>query len=310
MLRWRLGILAAVVTSLGGCWVFTGINDLQVTDEPPPGGGAERDATADDVDASVAQDRDAAEVERDAPAEAPSDASPEANGLDARADSGADADTDASTDAQADATPAIPGLVYHYPFNGNTNDSSGNGHHLTNSGATLTTDRHGTADAAYFFNGNAHMVASGASLPIGDSPRTITAWMKTTATQGQFGIIVWGQGDCQGLMFALGQNPTAASFWGGCNDATSTLPITPDVWTFVAVVYTPPTGITLWVNGSSQARTLGVTLATAASSLFVGGETSTNGVTYRNHYQGAFDDIRIFDRALSANEIDAIYRLP
>lgn len=42
-------------------------------------------------------------------------------------------------------------LVAHYPFNGNADDTSGNGHHGTVLGATLTTDRFGNPDGAYHF---------------------------------------------------------------------------------------------------------------------------------------------------------------
>ena len=47
------------------------------------------------------------------------------------------------------------GLVAYYPFNGNTNDESGNGHNgiVNGTGATLTNDRFGNANKAYSFNG-------------------------------------------------------------------------------------------------------------------------------------------------------------
>ncbi len=44
-------------------------------------------------------------------------------------------------------------LVAWYPFNGNANDESGNGHHGTVHGATLTTDRFGNPNSAYHFDG-------------------------------------------------------------------------------------------------------------------------------------------------------------
>lgn len=44
------------------------------------------------------------------------------------------------------------GLVASYPFNGNTNDESGNGHNGIVHGATLTADRFGSANRAYYFN--------------------------------------------------------------------------------------------------------------------------------------------------------------
>ena len=44
-------------------------------------------------------------------------------------------------------------LVGYWPFNGNAIDESGNLNDGTVNGATLTTDRFGTANAAYDFDG-------------------------------------------------------------------------------------------------------------------------------------------------------------
>ena len=46
------------------------------------------------------------------------------------------------------------GLVAYYPFNGNANDESGNGHHGTVIGATLTSDRDGNENSSYSFDGD------------------------------------------------------------------------------------------------------------------------------------------------------------
>ena len=46
------------------------------------------------------------------------------------------------------------GLVGYWPFNGNANDESNNGHNGTVSGATLVADRFGNVNSAYNFNGN------------------------------------------------------------------------------------------------------------------------------------------------------------
>ena len=45
------------------------------------------------------------------------------------------------------------GLVGWWPFNGNANDESGNGNNGTVNGATLTSDRFGTNNKAYLFDG-------------------------------------------------------------------------------------------------------------------------------------------------------------
>ncbi len=50
------------------------------------------------------------------------------------------------------------GLVAHYPFNGNAYDESGNGNHGTVYGATLTPDRFGNPNSAYHFSGSGQYI--------------------------------------------------------------------------------------------------------------------------------------------------------
>jgi uncharacterized protein (TIGR02145 family) len=69
-------------------------------------------------------------------------------------------------------------LVAWYPFSGNSTDESGNGHHATHIGATLTSDRHGKENKAYLFNGKNNTVSflgTKIKRPIG----TISFWTKT-----------------------------------------------------------------------------------------------------------------------------------
>lgn len=85
-----------------------------------------------------------------------------------------------STDAFAQ------GPVAHWPFSGNANDVSGNGHHGMVSGATLVPDRFGNANSAYSFNGGTDQIlvpghsdfriASGQEL-------TVVAWIKLCTLQ-------------------------------------------------------------------------------------------------------------------------------
>jgi hypothetical protein len=58
------------------------------------------------------------------------------------------------------------GLVAYYPFNGNANDASGNGNNVVFNNASLTSDYLGNANSAYHFNGidNYMMVPNSSSL--------------------------------------------------------------------------------------------------------------------------------------------------
>ena len=77
------------------------------------------------------------------------------------------------------------GLVAYYPFNGNANDESGNGNNGTVHGATLTTDRFGNANKAYYFNGvNSFIEVSDSStldIPIN---LTFSVWINQNVSGG------------------------------------------------------------------------------------------------------------------------------
>ncbi len=72
------------------------------------------------------------------------------------------------------------GLVGYWPFNGNANDQSINALNGTVTGATLTNDRNGNANGAYLFNST---VASNISIQ--------TQPVTGTGLQNQFSIVMW-----------------------------------------------------------------------------------------------------------------------
>jgi len=199
-----------------------------------------------------------------------------------------------------------PPLVYYYPFDGDATDKSGNGHDGMVNGATLVADRKGTANSAYGFNGSAWIEAVGDSLPIGSSNRTLTMWLNPSGGNALWGIVYWGQNDCTGNMWGFGYE-SSATFWGGCNDYQSGLAVPSGSWTFVAVRFTAPNHIHMRVNGQATDYDLGTVPMTPAGELWIGGETTTNSNTnFRNHYNGAIDSVRIYNRALTDAEIDTV----
>ena len=77
------------------------------------------------------------------------------------------------------------GLVAYYPFEGNAKDESGNGNHGTITGASLTTDRFGTADYAYHFDGNDFInCGNGASLNV-TGAISLVAWINPASFDGR-----------------------------------------------------------------------------------------------------------------------------
>ncbi len=72
------------------------------------------------------------------------------------------------------------GLLAYYPFNGNSDDESGNGIIGQVFGATLTTDRSDIPNSAYMFDGANDYIrlTNAGSLHFGDSDFSISVWFK------------------------------------------------------------------------------------------------------------------------------------
>jgi hypothetical protein len=70
------------------------------------------------------------------------------------------------------------GLLAEYLFDGNANDSSGNGNNGNVHGATLTKDRYGNDNSAYYFkDANTFITASDRLFPDKDNPRSLSCWI-------------------------------------------------------------------------------------------------------------------------------------
>jgi hypothetical protein len=81
----------------------------------------------------------------------------------------------ANTFAQVPSYIPTNGLVGWFPFNGNTNDESGNGNNGTIIGTiTSSSDRFGNPNKSYSFTGNGHVQLPSINLP----SFTINAWVK------------------------------------------------------------------------------------------------------------------------------------
>jgi len=66
-------------------------------------------------------------------------------------------------------------LIAFYPFCGNANDISGNGINPTFNNATLTTDRFGNANSAYYFDGTQYI--KGSSSYLAENTRTVAIFL-------------------------------------------------------------------------------------------------------------------------------------
>ena len=208
------------------------------------------------------------------------------------------------------------GLVAYYPLNGNALDVSGNGRDGTIIGASATSDRYGNSNAAMGFDGNDYIVASAAGLPTG--ARTVALWFRLNALASSRPFPVpfaYGGCSCGTSWFEMvaptgmgvGQHCNAPGLWCSYNVSTG-------VWYHLVFTMSDPGGTAMYVNGqfvcSSPAImntcTTGAQLAIGVCvNAWAGQAPFTNvDVDYTN---GAIDEVRIYDRALSATEVQALF---
>lgn len=145
------------------------------------------------------------------------------------------------------------------------------------------------------------------NLPLGNSPRTVMAWIKAdTPMNSTWGSIVnWGNGDCTYRMFGLGTLSQRLMIWGGCYDYGTGLSIPTGEWVFVAAVF-DGTNIRAYVNDRSASQAM-PSYNTQPSDVFIAGE-STDNQNIRDAFNGAVDEVAIWSRALSEIEIRQLYR--
>lgn len=196
------------------------------------------------------------------------------------------------------------GLVAAYNFeeaSGTTVvDGSGKGNHGTISGATRITQ--GKFGKALSFDGVNDWVTvkDAASLDL-TTGMTLEAWVYPTVFPSYWRSILQKEIDSYYLM--AGSNldtPAAGGTYTSGNQnvyAGSSLPV--NTWTHLAVTY-DSASVRLYINGAlvaNKAQTAPLTTSTGA--LRIGGSQA-----YGEFFQGRIDEARIYNRALSAAEIN------
>ncbi|HVS58768.1 MAG TPA: LamG domain-containing protein, partial [Candidatus Saccharimonadales bacterium] len=196
------------------------------------------------------------------------------------------------------------GLVGYWPMNGNATDATPYSDNGTVSSATLTTDRKGRANSAYSFNGTSSYMAlpgtwGGASL----TQASVVAWYEVSATSGGFEAIIEPT-DATFIHLQLNSsgNNEVYTDTGGIN-----LPIVSQTPTGVwhQLVITTKSGDTReYLDGVQQGSSITTTYSylLAATALQIG-----RGYSSGRYFNGSIDDVRIYDRALNAAEVQALY---
>jgi hypothetical protein len=214
-------------------------------------------------------------------------------------------------------------LVLHLRCDGSANDASLYGNNGTVMGAVPTADRFGREGRAYWFDGDgAKIVIHNAPSLNPSSALTITFWANVDSMTNNYLDVLCKGGAVVGY-FAnreysvyLKQNLEAAYFQlisagdGQGQHESFSYSFYPHTWQFFVGVIDRNTHLMhVYLNGEEQ------TLYNAPDSyssfnvneydLWIG--ASPEGIIEHNSYRGTLDDLRLYRRALAAEEIRALY---
>jgi len=206
------------------------------------------------------------------------------------------------------------GLVAHYPFNNNTNDDSGNEFNATNYGATYVEDRFGEANSALSLDGNDWLRIHDQVMLQSETTASISFWIKTTQMT-PFDLFTQGNssGSPSNLNFelllndsSLGENSIIFNY-PAYNTGTSLSTagsFTNNQWIhFVLIKDVDLNKMKIYQNSSLLAE-----MDITDTSFTVNGSLNiSRNIMNDSYYSGLLDDVRIYDRVLSENEIIGLY---
>jgi hypothetical protein len=221
------------------------------------------------------------------------------------------------------------GLIGWWPFNGNANDESGNGNNGTVNGATLTSDRFGNINSAYSFNGinfNHIAIPSDSSLDLVND-FSISCWFNSNLMYDQSSTvrsILMKSGDGVGM-----PNGYAHGIWGGITGTNSQVGVVNfqaqpyntsttypsnssgyvmiNNWYNYTVTYTKnDSTLKYYINdGLVDVKYLNFNIGYNTNPLWIGSQQSIYSTT--KTFDGKIDDIGIWNRALTQQEITELY---
>jgi hypothetical protein len=219
------------------------------------------------------------------------------------------------------------GLLAYYPFNGNAIDESGNGFHGIVNGAVLTTDRKELRNAAYSFSTNQSIIVP-TSQYNNTYPITISLWYKATQLPAGLNGNLFSKyipGLWNGYQILIGDFRNVSNLGGSVNNGFGVNPfylrshtdrvigyydephfgqenILYGTW-YHFVFMVDDYGGKIFVNGNLvDSHPWTGTKGACDNSLYwkIGGY-------YDTWYFGKIDDIRVYDRVLTQEEISYLY---
>jgi hypothetical protein len=221
-------------------------------------------------------------------------------------------------------TGALPPPNFHVVRGPGTNDVNGlvgwwtlddlSGTDLSTNGNTLTfTGSPGSVTGeitnAVSLNGSSQFASVG-SAPVTAVPLTLTGWFNTTSSDGLlFGLFNGAQANLFAYYVYMSSGSTCGITANNNNYSVATSPLTYNDgnWHFSAAVFTSGQQI-LYMDGNPVQTNSSPQVPTGLNEFCIGAIQRSYFIA--NYFNGEIDDVRIYNRALSAGEITSQYQWP
>ena len=211
------------------------------------------------------------------------------------------------------------GLVGYWPFNGNANDESGNGNNGIVTGATLAADRIGNSNSAYNLDGINDYITIPDSPSLRLNNATISSWISYTSASKMMLMVKHNLLDAYNANYAFEINeytalkgPRVLGMYdnGNCNSYNwtnyhSNTDIGDNQWHHVVGTFGSDY-LKIYIDGNfiGQIATPNTVMNACAGSEFLVGR-GWNG--FPNWYNGKLDDLAIWNRVLTQEEISNLF---
>ena len=193
-------------------------------------------------------------------------------------------------------------LVAHYTFDdGTATDASGKGNNGTVNGAVQTTGKVG--GGALKFDGIDDSVSGAQLFSTAPGAFTVSGWGNWTTVEGNSRVLA-GKYDGSSKGFFVGSynpgSPQCKIDTTSVRGSVSTM--VPNQWYFLACTWDGST-LSLYVNGSLISSAPVSTITMPIHTFMVGRYINNS------YFPGMIDDVRVYDKALSSEEIGYLYAL-
>jgi hypothetical protein len=208
---------------------------------------------------------------------------------------------------------ATGNLQAYFPFYGNAADYLGSGLTGTLNNVVLTSDRHGSSDAAYLFNGSSSSITFAPQFDSVTADFALAFWERSSAT-GRMTAFSASSGGVAGTTLDIVFNGDAAieidldglpvpALTVGQSGA-----LTDGNWHFV-LLQRVGTVLQLYIDGTLAAATASSAIFFGSTSVLQLGYGSGASPAVENYWNGALDDLQFYEISLTPELIQAVQGL-